>query len=246
MSKSVFITGASSGIGRQLAFEFARRGYRLALGARREDLLQSLQAELAGQFSVAVEIAPLDVTDYPAVRVCLQQMADRLGGLDIVVANAGISYGELVGCGEFAKTQKTFETNVLGACATLDAATELFLARGSGQLVGISSVAGFRGMPGAASYCASKSALTTYMEALRAQLYERPIQVTAIYPGYINTPISRNMDSRPFVIDVEKGGRLIADLIEKRVDRAMVPRFPWSLVARLLPLLPTRVIAKVD
>ena len=243
-SKSIFITGASSGIGRQLALEFARRGYRLGLTARRGELLAQLRDELSRQSAAQVETATLDVTDYPAVARCVRDMAASLSGLDIVVANAGIGNGEKVGRGEFAKTQKTLETNVLGAIATLDTAVELFRAQGRGQVVGISSVAGFRGMPGAASYCASKSALTTYLEALRAELHGQPIQVTALYPGYIDTPINRDMGSRPFVIDVEKGGRLLAGLIEKRVGRASVPRLPWALVRRLLPLLPTAVVAK--
>jgi short-subunit dehydrogenase len=242
-ARSVFITGASSGLGRQMAIEFARRGYRLALTARRLDLLQDLQTEL-GLPASALFIAELDVTDAAAVTRVLSEARAFLGVLDIVVANAGIGYHGRIGKLAFAKVRDTVNTNVIGFMATVDAAVHCFEAQGYGHLVGISSIAAFRGLPAGGVYGASKAAVTAYLQALRAETYGSRILVTTLSPGFIDTPINRGAKSRPFVIPVEQGGKLLVDLIEKRVECASVPRWPWALVARLIAILPTAVIAR--
>jgi len=242
---SVLITGASSGLGRQMAIEFARRGYRLALTARRLDLLQALKAELLQAGSPAVFVAPLDVTDATAVAQVFDQACAELGHLDIVVANAGIGNHGRIGQLPLHKAHVTINTNVLGLMNTVDAALQHFRARGRGQLVGISSVAAFRGLPGGGAYGASKAAVTNYLEALRAETRGSGILVTTLSPGFIDTPLNRGAKSRPFVIPVEKGGRLLVDLIERRVQTATVPAWPWALVARLLTVLPTAIVARM-
>lgn len=242
--KSVFITGASSGLGRQMAIEFSRRGYRLALTARRLDVLKTLQSELEKQGGGRVFVAALDVTDDAAVAQVLADARVFFGSLDIVVANAGIGHHGFIGKLPFAKVRDTVNTNITGFMATVDAAVHCFREQGHGQLVGISSVAGFRGLPAGGVYGASKAAVTTYLEALRAETYGSGIVVTTLQPGYIDTPINRAAKSRPFVIPVEQGGKLLVDLIERKVQCATVPRWPWALVARLLTLLPTAVIAR--
>jgi hypothetical protein len=242
---SVLITGASSGLGRQMAIEFARRGYRLALTARRLDLLQALKAELLQAGSPAVFVAPLDVTDATAVAQVFDQACAELGHLDIVVANAGIGNHGRIGQLPLHKAHATINTNVLGLMNTVDAALQHFRARGRGQLVGISSVAAFRGLPGGGAYGASKAAVTNYLEALRAETRGSGILVTTLSPGFIDTPLNRGAKSRPFVIPVEKGGRLLVDLIERRVQTATVPAWPWALVARLLTVLPTAIVARM-
>jgi NAD(P)-dependent dehydrogenase (short-subunit alcohol dehydrogenase family) len=108
----------------------------------------------------------------------------------------------------------------------------------------VASVAGVRGLPGSASYSASKAGLTTYLEAVHAETYREPITVTTIAPGYIDTPINQDMKSRPFLIDVDTGARTMADLIERQVRYATVPRFPWTVLAPLLRVLPTSVLAR--
>jgi hypothetical protein len=100
-------------------------------------------------------------------------------------------------------------------------------------------------MPAGGAYGASKAAVTTYLEALRAETHSSPIHVTTLSPGFIDTPINRGAKSRPFVIPVEQGGKLLVDLIERKVERATVPRWPWAVVARLMTVLPTAVIAKL-
>jgi len=243
--KSVFITGASSGLGRQMAIEFSRRGYRLALTARRLDALKALQAELEKEGADPVFVAALDVTDDASVAQVFANARAQLGALDIVVANAGIGHHGAIGKLPFAKVRDIINTNVIGFMATVEAAMHCFREQGHGHLVGISSVAAFRGMPGGGAYGASKAAVSTYLESLRAETHNSPILVTTLSPGFIDTPINRASKSRPFVTPVEKGGKLLVDLIERKVERATVPRWPWAVVARLMAVLPTGVIAKL-
>ena len=244
-AQSVFMTGASSGLGRQMAIEFARRGYRLALTARRLDLLQALQAELLQAGAPTVFVAALDVTDSAAVAQVFGQACSVLGRFDIVVANAGIGKHGRIGQLPLHLAHATMATNVLGFMSTVDAALQHFRAQGRGHLVGISSVAAFRGLPGGGAYGASKAAVTNYLEALRAEARGSGILVTTLSPGFIDTPLNRGAKSRPFVIPVEKGGRLLVDLIERRVQTATVPAWPWALVARLLMVLPTAITARL-
>jgi NAD(P)-dependent dehydrogenase (short-subunit alcohol dehydrogenase family) len=133
---------------------------------------------------------------------------------------------------------------LIGAMATVDAAVALFRRQGGGQVVGLASVAGVRGLPGSSFYSASKAGVAAYLDAVRAETYPEPITVTTIVPGYIDTPLSRGMRSRPFVIDVDKGARLIADLIERGVAHASVPRLPWTLVAPLLRVAPMSLLVR--
>jgi short-subunit dehydrogenase len=244
-AKSVFITGASSGLGRQMAIEFSRRGYRLALTARRLEALQALQSELEKDGAAGVFVAALDVIDDVAVAKVFAEARAFLGSIDIVVANAGIGFHGSIGKLAFAKVRDTVATNITGFMATVDVAMQCFREQGRGHLVGISSVAAFRGMPAGGVYGASKAAVSAYLQALRAETYNSDILVTTLSPGYIDTPINRGARSRPFVIGVEKGGKLLVDLIEQRVQSATVPRWPWAVLARLLAILPTAIIAKL-
>jgi len=246
MPKTMLVTGASSGIGKALSMEMARRGYHLGLMARREEVLEAVRNEICAESkSVKVEIARLDVTDYPTVAGTIRDLADRLGGCDTIFVNAGIGLGEKIGRGNFEKARRTIEVNLIGAIATADAAVEYFLEHGGGHVVGVSSVAAFRGMPRGSSYSASKAGFATYLEALRAETLRKKIDVTVLYPGYIDTPLNSMLPNRPFVIPVEKGAAIIAKLIEKKVRRSTVPIFPWNIIARAFRMLPTRIIARM-
>jgi NAD(P)-dependent dehydrogenase (short-subunit alcohol dehydrogenase family) len=246
VARTVFITGASSGIGRELARELARRGYDLFLTARRLDALEEVRADIASSApGRTVEVRQLDVTDDADVLRAIAQAAERLGRLDIVVANAGVGNSGMVGEGSMERARMIVETNLIGAMATVDAAVELFRRQdGGGQIVGIGSVAGVRGLPGSGSYSASKAGIATYLQAVRAETHGEPITVTTLAPGYIDTPINEDMKSRPFLIDAEKGAGIMADLIERGVGYATVPRLPWTLVAPLLRVLPTAWLAR--
>ena len=244
MPKSILITGASSGIGRALAFEFSRRGYALGLCARRLELLKSLRDELGRESQVA--IAKLDVADLERVPEVLHKIADQLGGVQIVIANAGVGERSYPGEGTFHLDSKVIEINVLGAMATIDAGTEILKKEGGGQIVGISSVAGFRGLSTTPAYSASKAALSTYMEGIRNNLKQHKIAVTVLNPGFIDTPINTHRKSRPFLISAEKGARLMADMIEKKVWSSTVPVWPWALITKLMRLLPERLWSKFN
>ena len=246
MGKTILITGASSGIGRALAGELAGRGYSLGLVARRLEVLEVIRDEILSKYpSLSVAIGRLDVTDYPSVPACIDEMADALSGLDIVMANAGIGRGESIGRNQFENAKITIETNLLGAIATLDAAVAYFLKRGVGHIVATSSVAAFRGLPHSSSYCASKAGLATYLEALRAEVYAKNIDITILYPGFIDTPLNDMVPSRPFLISARKAASIIARLIEKKAKSSMVPWWPWCIARGLLKILPVRIIAKL-
>ncbi len=246
VAKTVFITGASSGIGRALAIEFARRGHDLFLTARRLDALERVRTDTAtADPARRVEVRRLDVTDAGDVASALAEGAEKLGRIDIVVANAGIGNSGRVGEGNVERARLIVETDLIGAIATTDAAVALFRRQGgSGQVVGVSSVAGVRGLPGSASYSASKAGLTVYLESVRAETSGEPITVTTLAPGYIDTPINQDVKSRPFLIDAERGARIMADLIERGVGYATVPRFPWTVLAPLMRVLPTSLLVR--
>jgi len=245
MTQTVLITGASSGIGRGLAVELAARGYDLGLTARRLDALEQLGQEIRQRHpDRRIEVRRLDVTDYDEVPKVIDDLARALDGLDVVVANAGIGGSGPIGHGH-ARTDRTIiETNLLGAMATIDAAVALFQqGQGRGHIVAISSVAAFRGLPGSAAYSASKAGVAMYADALRTELHGTSIKVTTLTPGYIDTPLNEHLTRRPFLISLDKGATLIADTIERGVS-ASIPSYPWKVLSRILPILPTSQIAK--
>src|SRR3954454_5745595 len=169
----ILITGASAGLGEGMARRFAGMGRDLALAARRTDRLEVLRKDLlAAHPGIRVETAALDVDDPDAVARVLPELADRLGGLDRVIVNAGISKGASIGTGKAWANRATLLTNVLGSHAQCEAAMELFRAQGAGHLVLISSVASIRGMRGTCTaYGASKAALNSLAEGIRSDVY---------------------------------------------------------------------------
>ncbi len=246
MTQSIFITGASSGIGKAVAYEMGKKGYALALTGRRVDELETVRDDINAHYAPpAIAVRAFDVTDYAKAPTIIREMAGEVGGIDIVFANAGVALGERIGRDEFDKARQTIEVNLLGAIATIDAATAYFLQKGKGHVVGISSVAAFRGMPKSSAYSASKAGIALYLEAMRAEMYGKNIDVTVLYPGFIDTPLNNMLPSRPFLISVEKGAEIISRLIEKRVKSSTVPVYPWNVVGRLLKVLPTGMISKM-
>jgi len=248
----VFITGASSGIGAALAREFAVRGAQLGLLARRESALHALVASLPNDSRHLVY--PVDVNDHTALRAAAQNFMRRADGIDIVIANAGISYGTLTERPEdLAVFESILQTNLMATVATfapfIDAMKTQAAAGDRGlRLVGIGSVAGIRGLPGAEAYSASKAAVMSYCESLRVELNPHRIRVVTIAPGYIDTPMTKvNRYPMPFLMTAPRFARLAADVIRSGRSYAVIP---WQMrgVSWLLRLLPNwlydRVMAK--
>ena len=244
MPASVLITGASSGLGKQMAIEFARRGYNLALAARRLDELKALQQQLSSSTN-KIEIWACDVCDEAALQRLMTEAEQAFTGLDKIIINAGMGKNGIIGKSDFNETRATIDLNVTAAMATAHYGMQVFRRQGFGHMVFVGSVAGFRGLPTGGAYSASKAAVRCYAESLRAETYAENIDVTVLNPGYIDTPINQGAVSRPFLIDVEKGGKLLADLIEKKVKRSTVPSWPWGVAARVLAVLPTAIIARL-
>ena len=161
MAQRVLITGATRGLGLGMARHFAARGYALALTGRKQEELDQLQNELAGEEPVITRV--LEITDYDAVALCIRECASEFCGLDIVVANAGVGVNTPTGDGSFDTIRQTIDLNITGAIATCEAAIELFREQGHGQLVGITSVAKLRGNRGQSAYCSSKAAVSVYL-----------------------------------------------------------------------------------
>lgn len=243
-AKSILITGATRGLGENLARQFAARGYRLALTGRKQSELDRLGAELAGQ-AADIVLETLDVSDFDAIAGVIERCAQRLGGLDIVVVNAGVGTSTPVGKGHFEQIRQTIDINLTAAIATCESAVELFRKQGHGQVVGITSVAAVRGTRGQGVYCATKAGFSRYLESIRLETRRESIVITELAPGYIDTDLNRAIPNRPFLVTAEKGTSIMADLIERKVSFRYVPPWPWSLVAQVLKWLPDSIIAKM-
>jgi len=220
----VFITGASSGLGAALAAHYAVRGAVLGLAARRADKLAGVAATLAA----ASTVYALDVADHAALASAAADFCSRHGTPDIVIANAGISAG--TDCGnpeDVAALERVLQTNVTGLAATLSPFVEPMRKRRSGTLVGIASVAGFRGLPGNGAYSASKAAAINWLEALRVELHGSGVRVVTVCPGYVETPMTEaNRFPMPFVISAEDAARRTARAIESGRSLAVLP---WQM-----------------
>src|SRR5262249_1490860 len=217
----VFLTGASSGIGEALAKHYAARGDTLGLAARRIDRLRGLQSSLA----TPVEIYECDVRDVSQVKKAAADFTARHGTPDIVIANAGVSFGTLTEYEEDVEAfREILEVNVMGMVNSFHPFVAAMRERGSGTLAGIASVAGFRGLPGAAGYSASKAGAIRYLEALRLELRGTGVAVSTVCPGFIRTPMTaRNPYPMPFIIDVDDAARRIARAIDARRSFAVIP-----------------------
>jgi short-subunit dehydrogenase len=245
MNKRALITGASSGIGLALARELAKRGYDLALLARRAELLEDAARELSKEGTKAVAIA-CDVVDADAVRDAVRSAEEQLGGpIDLAVANAGVSIPMHASAFNLAGAEQIIRVNVLGVMYLYAAVIPSMIERRSGQFVGIASVAGLRGLPGAGPYSASKAAVQAFLEAARIELVPYKVGVTTVNPGFIVTEMTaKNRFKMPFLMKVDRAARIIADGIERR---ARVVQFPlrMSLLMRLVRILPDALYERV-
>lgn len=239
-AKTVLITGASSGIGKALALEMAKRGYNLGLTARRVDRLESLKKEILSQHGgLAVEVAELDVQATDAIAPTFNALLKKLGNIDIVVVNAGSNTMTGVGKGQLKQQLDMLQTNVMGAVATVDAAAEYFRHKKAGHIVGISSLASLTAIPKQASYCASKAAFSMYLESAALELSRYNIAVTRILPGFVKTDIVENMEQYPFLVSAEQAAKEITNQIEKKKAVGVVPGYPWKAVKPFMRSIPS-------
>ena len=225
--KVVFLTGASSGIGEALAIEIAKQGAIVGLLARREEMLKEL-AEKCEVVGGKARVFACDVVDYQAVQKAADDLRKEFGNIDILIANAGIG-----GNNEETRSllpeavKKVIDINLMGAVNSVYAVLPQMLERGSGQLVGISSLAGIRGLPKSAAYCASKAGMTALFESIRLDVQDRGVAVTIIQPGFINTPLTSGRKNKlPFLMELKDAMPLFLGAIEKRKKFAA---FPWQL-----------------
>jgi short-subunit dehydrogenase len=229
------LTGASSGIGHALAHELSRRGYELALLARRADLLEQLASELPAK-SVAI---PCDVSDRAAVREAVARGQQQLGGpFDLAIANAGIGIPTHVANLDVDDAERTMRINFFGMLYLFDAVIPSMVERRSGRFVGIASLAGLRGLPASAIYSASKAAMQMFLESSRLDLAPLGVNITIVNPGFVATPLTeKNTFRMPLLMRSDKAARVIADGIEHGKRVIEFPRRLSTLVrlGRIIP-----------
>ncbi|OYY48137.1 MAG: short-chain dehydrogenase [Methylophilales bacterium 28-44-11] len=245
--KKIFITGASSGIGHALATEYARRyqhqGVTIGLVARRSEHLLKIAHHLNQYYQTKCYIYPCDVREANAVAMSAQDFIQQAGVPNIVIANAGVSVGTLTDYQEDINAfQTVMDINVMGMVHTFQPfIATMQQSRVSGnqaQLVGVASVAGIRGLPGAGAYSASKAATMTYLESLRTEMQHYDIAVTTIAPGYIRTPMTDiNTYAMPFLMDVDVFAKKFVDAVEKQKRFTVIP-WQMGVIAKLLRLMP--------
>lgn len=248
MRKNILITGASSGLGKGMAVEFAKMGRNLALCARRVERLESLKLELESiNPNIQVIIKSLDVNDHDAVFAVFSEFTQELGQLDRVIVNAGMGKGASVGTGYFAANKETAITNFVSALAQCEAAMGIFRKQNSGHLVTISSISALRGFRRALTvYAATKSALSTLTEGIRIDVAKTPIKVSTVHPGFIKSEINEKVEQVPFMVDTETGCKAIVKAIEKEGANSYVPSWPWAVLQLIIRILPRSMLAKMS
>lgn len=246
LRKNILITGASSGLGKGMAIEFAKQGCNLALCARRVDRMEALKAELeAINPEIKVFLRPLDVNDHDAVFETFKAFRDDMGSLDRVIVNAGMGKGASIGTGYFYANKQTAETNFVAAIAQCEAAVEIFREQNSGHLVTISSISAVRGFRRAMTvYAATKAAITSLSEGIRLDLLNTPIKVSCVHPGFIRSEINEKVEKVPFIVDTETGCRAMVKAINQEKANSYVPSWPWAILQRIMRIAPDSLIRK--
>jgi len=246
---TILITGASSGLGEEMARQFADLGYDLAITARRTDRLEALATEIAAAHpDRTVLTKALDVNDDAAVFAVFKEVAAEFGKLDRVVINAGLGKGAPLGTGRYDANRQTAMTNFVAALAQTEAAMEIFRAQKSGHLVMISSISALRGMRKTiTTYAATKAGVAALAEGLlNENVKAKGIDVSIIYPGYIRSEMNEKVaQNTKFMVDTKTGVKAIVDAIEKRKEKAYVPAWPWVPIGYALKNAPMSVVRKL-
>lgn len=244
MSKIAFVTGASTGLGHELAKQLVQSGYDVALVARRLPLLEDLKKELE-PFGQRVLVLAADVSRWDEIRLAVERAEQELGPIDLLIANAGISLDAPLKRFKVADARLVYEVNVIGLMQTVAAVLPFFMERKRGHIVGVSSLAAYLSVPRSTIYCSSKAAVSSYLEGLRIELMPLKIPVTTICPGFVRTPMTqKNKFKMPFLLDAPDAVRIMMRGIAAR--KAMV-HFPSALYAMilLLRLIPKPIFRQV-
>ena len=239
--RHVWVTGASTGIGRAVTIELARRGARVVASARNESALDTLVRECGDR----VQALPLDVTDRQANRWAAEEISRRMGGLDIAFFNAGICEYVDVASFDSALFERTIRSNFLSMVYGIEAALPLLRQSPAPQLVGMSSTVAYRGLPRSEAYGASKAAIKNLFESLQIDLAREAFRVSVVCPGFVRTPLTdRNDFPMPFRIEADEAARRIVDGIEAGKPEIHFPR-RFSLLFKLMTLLPDRLYIRL-
>jgi len=247
---TTLITGASSGLGAEMARQFAALGHDLALSARRLDRLEELAAEITDAHPQRrVVVRTLDVTDDDAVFEAFRAFAEDFGTIDRIVINAGLGKGARIGTGKYYANRQTAMTNFVAALCQAEAAMEVLRAQKRGHLVFISSMSAMRGMPKSMNvYAATKAGVAHLAEGLRSEMQASPeldITVSTIYPGYIRSEMNDYVENAPFMVDTETGVRAIVGAIEAEKAEARVPSWPWWPMGTAMKFAPLGVVRRI-
>jgi short-subunit dehydrogenase len=240
--KRAILTGASSGIGKELARELSKRGWAIALLARRADLLDELARELPNCAAL-----PCDVTDAASVRAAAKAGEEILGGpYDLAVANAGVGIPSHATKFNLEDSERMVRVNILGMLYLFDAVVPSMIERRSGTFAGVASIAGLRGLPTSSVYSATKAAMQAFLESSRVELAPYGIKVTIVNPGFIATPMTeKNRFRMPFLMQAPRAARIIADGLERGKRRVEFPLPMSLLMRRFVRHLPDAIFDKV-
>jgi len=241
MDKKIWITGASSGIGRSLAIKFANEGWKVAASARRENLLKELSNKYPN-----IESFPLDVTDINKCNSVFKEIIEKFKNIEICVFGTGIHDPQSEKEFNLDKIKKIMEVNFFGAMNSINSVYSYYNEKKGGQISVISSVAGYRGLPAAGAYCASKSALTSFTESLYFEMKRKNVRVTLISPGFIKTPMT---DQNDFPMPMIKSPEFAAEqiylgLIKKKGFEIHFPK-AFTFIMKILRILPNNIYFKI-
>lgn len=242
--KRIWLTGASMGIGRAVALELAARGAVVALTARSEQQLEDVRQEIAGRGGSSI-VVPGDVTDAARMTAIATELQGELGGVDILIANAGTHLFTRPEAFDAEEYLELMDLNYGGMLRCIEAVLPSMLARRSGRIVGVASLAGLRGVPRAAAYGASKAAMISFLESLRFHLARADVQVTIVNPGFVRTPLTDKNDfNMPFLMDADRAAEVMCNGIAKGKDEISFP-IPFSWMIKLMRIVPYPLYALI-
>ena len=240
-NKTIWITGASSGIGKALAIKFAQEGWKVAISARREELLKEISKSQKN-----ISYFPLDVTDSEKCKSVFEEIKKKLGDIDISVFSTGIHDPKSEKTLNLEKVKKIMEVNFFGTVNSINSVYEYYKSRKSGHISIVSSVAGYRGLPAAGAYCASKSALSSFAESLYFDLKRHDVRVSLISPGFIKTPMT---DKNDFPMPMIKSAEFAAEQMFKGLtkSKSFEIHFPKSFtsIMKVLKVIPNGLYFKI-